>query len=416
MRIYHIISASALLMLTTPSVFGADEKNREIVVTGISLKDSEAALRNCIAQACPPDQEMRAALAHAENQFVAGEYRLARTTLRQAVGRNRKHRETYPVDLSNVYRASGRVAEHLGIANEYRLSLLDMRDTLTNVLADDDPLTLNAQIEVADSRAKLGYPDDALQIYRAVRKTAADSRQPRIAAFAEIRALTLEYLLAEESGYRPGKRDAVNGLRRLANSNDGGDMQLIAQVMLANIDRKEGRTDTTDAIIARFVSEGTRKPLLLHSESIKVRQSGYGERTHTGQSLPRNQGGNGGLDSRLPAPQNVLTQLGPNFEDRWLDIGFWVNADGKTSDIEILRSSGEIGWGDAVKQSINGRIYAPLRAENGKDAPAFFMVERYTYTARYMQDTTGTRIPKRSVQGRIERLDLTPENVSVALK
>ncbi len=409
MHIFGKVSATALaLCLATPSAAN-DEKSREIVVTGISLKDSEAALRNCIATKCPPDQDMRASLTHAENQFVAGEYRLARTTLRQSVGRNRQHRSTHPVDLSNVYRASGRVSEHLGIANEYRLSLLDMRDTLAKALPADDPQTLNAQIEVADSRVKLGFFDNALELYDNAEKTAAASGQHRIASFAKIRALTLKYLLAYENGYGPDKRNAVAELRQLVASPAPGaeDIKLIGEVMLARIDRKEGRTDSTDAIIARFASEGTTKPLLLHAEPVEVPESAYGARTHTGQYAPRNGG-------RLPAAQNVLTQLGRNFEDRWLDVGFWVNADGKTGDIEILRSSGGTGWADAVTKSIATRIYAPLKGEEGKAPPSFFMVERYTYTARYLQDLTGTRIPKRSTQGRIERLDLTPYTVTVA--
>ena len=38
------------------------------------------------------------------------------------------------------------------------------------------------------------------------------------------------------------------------------------------------------------------------------------------------------------------------------------------------------------------------------------MVERYSMTARYMDEVTGTRIRQRSGNVRIERIDITPEN------
>jgi hypothetical protein len=68
----HAIVAVSLVFLglAAPLVAAEDSDKREIVVTGKSLKDTEADLKNCIARACLPDEEIRAALAHAENQFI----------------------------------------------------------------------------------------------------------------------------------------------------------------------------------------------------------------------------------------------------------------------------------------------------------------------------------------------------------
>lgn len=66
--------------------------DKEIVVTGASLSDTERTLKNCMVNKCEPDADVRAAIAHAENQFVAGEYRDAKTTLKKAIGRNGKYR------------------------------------------------------------------------------------------------------------------------------------------------------------------------------------------------------------------------------------------------------------------------------------------------------------------------------------
>ena len=112
----------------------------------------------------------------------------------------------------------------------------------------------------------------------------------------------------------------------------------------------------------------------------------------------------------FPPPQNILTQIPRNFEDRWMDVGFWVGPDGRVNDVEILRTEGSGDWTKSVTDSIGTRVYAPIRSKNGEAHPGFYLVERYTYTARYMQDITGSRIPRRSAQARIERIDLTPEN------
>ena len=57
------LSLSAAL-LTTAAIAEDAPTNREIVVIGQSLKDTERAWQDCIARGCPPDQEIRAALAH----------------------------------------------------------------------------------------------------------------------------------------------------------------------------------------------------------------------------------------------------------------------------------------------------------------------------------------------------------------
>lgn len=159
---------AATSALPVPTVAQETSDNREIVVTGRSLKETADALAACLARNCPPDEDVAATLAHAENQFIGGDYDNARTTLLRSVGRNRKHGQAYPVPVSDLFRANSRIAQHMGEAKNFQLSVLDMRDTLKKGVGADDPRTLVAQIEVGDSRAKLGQPDDAERIYRDV--------------------------------------------------------------------------------------------------------------------------------------------------------------------------------------------------------------------------------------------------------
>ena len=106
----------------------------------------------------------------------------------------------------------------------------------------------------------------------------------------------------------------------------------------------------------------------------------------------------------------TLSQMATdNFDKQWIDVGFWITPDGKIQDAEVLRKSGnEASWAAAVLKSINDRIYAPLKREPGD--PGVYAVERYTFTS-LMEDRTGTRVNQRSAKGRIERIDLTPEEV-----
>jgi hypothetical protein len=384
------LSLSAAL-LTTAAIAEDAPANREIVVIGQSLKDTERAWQDCIARGCPPDQEIRAALAHAENQFITGDYRDAKTTINKTVGRNRKHGGQYPIEVSDLFRASSRISEHLGEADQFRLAVLDMRDTLREGLTEGDPRAMVAQIEVGDSRAKHGYPRQAIRIYRDVSEKAFKAGQARVGTYADLRRFLLEYAVADESNYKADMDKALDGLQKMADGPPAGaeDFGLVAAVTLARLDRKAGNTESTAAIVKRFADRGgANRPILLSAEPIKLPDTA-------------------GLDQKSG---NVLAISQGNIEDRWIDVGFWVNANGLVSDAEVLRSSGNSRWSKLVIDSIASRIYAPLKSKGDAAAPGFYMIERYTFTARYMDEVTGTRIRQRSPAPRIERIDITPEN------
>lgn len=343
----------------SPATLLSAEKSadKEIVVTGASLSDTDRTLKNCLAGNCTPDADVRAAIAHAENQFVAGEYRDAKTTLKKAIGRNGKYRNQFPVELSYLYRASGRVAEHLGETDEYRLRLLDMRDTLRSNFPADDAKVLSAQLEIADSRVKLGYANNALAIYADVEKAALAVGQNQIATLAKLRGNLLTYAIGENEAYQPDMKRARAGLADMVKRPLPGseDFSLVAEVALARIDRREGRGDSTDMIMRRLVARGADRPILLSAEAIDLPKSPYGERTNTGQSAPLNVGPSRFDAESFPPPQNILSQIPRNFEDRWVDVGFWVAADGGSM---MSRYS-------ARKDRVTGRSLSPTRSKPG---------------------------------------------------
>jgi hypothetical protein len=162
--------------------------------------------------------------------------------------------------------------------------------------------------------------------------------------------------------------------------------RMAAQVLLARLDRAAGKLDSSNALVDEMRTLHTKQPILLFAPKLNL-----SPRLAEGDDAE----GDGGSTTRLMATDN--------FDDRWADIGFWVTPDGKVRDAEILRSRGRPDWTKQLLQSIGGRVYAPLDDPDGS-----YRVERYSYTARYM-DVTGSRMRQRSPNERIEYVDLTPD-------
>lgn len=392
------LTATAAFALLTPLAAMAQSETtdtREIVVTGRSLKDTADALAACLARGCPPDQDVAATLAHAENLFIGGDYDNARTTLLRSVSRNRKHGAAYPVPVSDLFRANSRVAQHMGEGKNFQLSVLDMRDTLKKGLGEDDPRTLVAQIEVGDSRAKLGHPDEATRIYKDVEKRAIALNQPRVAMFARLRGAILAHTTATTINSPQEIAEARAALEDIIkNPLPGADeFGLAARVILARVDRKDGKGETTADIVREFAAKGgATRPVLLFSEPIKRidMTSNAGDGTAPGNTTSR------------------LTSL--ETSDQWADVGFWVNVDGRVSDVEVLRGKGGKAWLKPVFEHLNTRVYAPLKKDGNDGSPGFYMIERYTLAARWTNDVTGSRMRRREASPRIERIDITPED------
>lgn len=371
----------------------AQPTGADIVVTARSLDQTAADLAACLARACPPDEDVAATLAHAENQFVGGEYRDARETMLASLRRNRQHRDEYPIEVSDLMRANGRVAAHLGEAQAYQLAVLDMRDTLRAALPENDARVLAAQIEVADSRMRLGYPREARSAYIDIADRASALGVPRVAAFARMRQAMIDIPRAQNQRVGSRVREARASLESMVDQGAiiGADLALLAEITLARIEREEGNPARTTALVQRFATRGAgARPLLISGAPIR---------------LPDAQAETDELDNG----GNVLTRLQTvGVNNRWIDVGFWINGDGRISDFEVLRSSGDNDWSRYVEASVNSRVYTPTHSTDGLPAQGFYMVERYTLTADWTDECTGSHMRCRSPRLRVERMDLTP--------
>lgn len=385
---FHFASLAAVLALASPA------QAQDIVVTGKSLKQTEADLKACLERKCPPDEDIKATLAHAENLFVSGDYKNSRATLKDSLSRNRRHGEAYPVAVSDLLRANGRIAEQVGEARDFQLSVLDMRDTLKKGFGENDFRTLVAQIEVGDSRAKLGFQREAERIYKEVEARALTAGQPRVASFSRLRQALLWRGQYDQNPTAYNLKNTLDRLNELIGQPlpESSDFALAAEVIKAKVDRKAGNGGSTEDLIRRFAERGgATRPILLYAEPL--------QRVDLQEGLPDNQ----------PALNTLVRLTALQARNQWADVGFWIDANGRVTDIEALRTSGDQSWLKPVLANIAKRVYAPLRQDGGT-APGFYMIERYTLTARFEEGNTGTRMRRREATPRIERIDLTPEN------
>src|SRR3954467_13214669 len=364
---------------TAPTQAPAASTEKPIIVTGTSLHQTERNLKECLARHCPPNEDIDATLAHAENLFVAGDYKKARSTTLASIGRNSKFSKQFPVDVSDLYRANGRIAAHLGEGHDYEFSTAEMRRILSGSFGHKDTRVIAAELEVASMYAGIGRIDRAKQLYDEAEHDAKAIGREDLAGIVRVRAAWLHELQGDSWLTR-------QALQEIADDNSPGarTARLTALVLLARLDRLEKKPDKLDTLLAELRTHPGKTPALLFSPRIE-------------------------LTSRMVDPEGqTITQLTllptSNFDDTWVDIGFWVTPDGKVSDAEILRSHGDTGWAAPLLRSVAGRIYSPISDPDGT-----YRVERYTWTSLWEYDHPAPHRPEPSPDGRIEFLDLTAE-------
>lgn len=352
-----------------------------IVVTGKRIEDSEARLHACIARGCPPDEDIEATLAHAETLFVAGDYAKARSALRRSLQRNRKHAALYPEPVSDLYRADALAANHLGFERDYHRSTWGILSALRKGIPNQDARHFGARMEIAAMTARLRGFAAAEGLYAGLARDAERGGRPDIAAIARLRAAGLAWQRMPPAATR-------RELQRIASSTAPGSgvAARMAKLYLARIAQDAGKTAEAEALIREASGSGMARPVLIHSPPYELTVREFEDKV--GEPVNAARG-------------NPARRYGGNFDKIWIDVGFWVQPNGRVADLEILRKSGEASWASPLLKSIAGRLYAP--------APdAAYRLERYTYTSGY-EDQTGSHIKLRSPRARVEYFDLTPD-------
>ena len=372
-----------------------------IVVIGRRIRQAEDALDACLARRCPTDQDIDASLALAESQILAGKYREARTTLLAALGRNKDQARRYPVPVSDLYRANGRVAAHLGFDKDYYASTWGIYRTLKAGLPSDEYRHFSALMEVAEMMGRTRGHERARLYYESIAREARKARRPDIAAMAELRSVLNHF---------PDGTMRDSTIRRIAASRDP-EMRaaaLEAKLALARRAYEHNDADAAAALQREFAAMDIKRPILIWSPPYAMLQHAQDNGSMFSVPMLGKQSGGMTMVRNLPYAQwSTTSRIPPVFDDMWLDVRFAITPEGKVSDLKVTRSRGDIFWAKPLLASIRARRYTPGRASD----PAAQRIERYTYTSAY-EAQTGTRFTGRSPDARVEYFDLSPMGIA----
>ena len=366
-----------------------------IVVTGRRLEETAKAITDCVARNCPPDEEVSAALAHAEIQFVAGDYRGARKTLHNTIGRVDRHAKAHPLPVSRIWRAESRISAHLGERESMQSGQFEAIDALKAGLPKGDDRILLQRLQVADTFIKQGKIEMGIAGYRTVVGQARDKGVPAIEGTALLRLALLDAALAglpanalhpaarfgsTEANHRQAKKSVAALMETtdpaLQAFRDAG------RLLDARLDAQRGDMRSLEALAADYARARPTQAVLLYAPPMKDRGTFFD-------------------------PQRTGVLGVEDFEDQWIDVTFLIGADGHVKEVEVLRESPQLrnDWVGPVVATVAKRRYAPIALPAELDGMR--RVERYTMTS-YWGDKTGTRMRVRGTP-RLEVLDLTAD-------
>lgn len=376
-----------LLALVAAPPALAQEKAQEqdsapaIVVTGTPLATTQKRLADCLAQNCPPVEDIAASLAHAENQLLSGDYNGSRGTLAASHNRNARYAKQYPTEVSDLDRAYGRLTDMTGYPDRSRIIQIGSLDTLKEGFESGDARILIQRIMVADEFVKVGRLPAARDLYRKVEKEARAKGEIVVAGMVMQREASLYTALATvDPGYNGLASAKIARLER-AREPQLVSLKVSAAILRARLARTKDRGKAIDEAIDRIADKSpAATPVLVYAEP----------------------------PFETP-PATGVARREPSDQPEWIDVSFRIDAKGRVSDVQQLRNSPRISnnWTKDVLASVATRRYLPLALKPGTDGVD--RVERFTYAFDVAESTTGTHLANRGSAGRLTSLDITAE-------
>lgn len=369
---------SVVLLQASVTAALPTRENPIVVVVGPRLEQVGADLAACLAQRCPPEDDIHLSIAKANAEFGAGSYEAARATLLAARSRNARFSKTLPVPVSDLQRANARMASLNGYLETARIGEIDSLDALKDGLPDKDARVMTQRLRVGDAYAAVGRFDAAIETYRKVTRQAHDAALPIVEGDALFRTAMLYGAMATVlDGYLPIAKAAI---ARVAATTDPAlaPIREGAVLLTARIAALRGDNGAVDKAIATLRLHRTTVPQVLFAPPIL------------------------GPNDLVDHSTALLTQVDP----QWIDLSFWVRPDGTVGDVDVLRQSRLFDKRTLrlITHAVAVRRYAPLAMAPG--ASGIVQVERYSI----VHDTTGgkaSRIAVRKPDGRLEAINLT---------
>ena len=352
----------------------------DIVVQGRRL---DTAYKACVAGGCSVLRDAQVSIAMAEQQFRDGAYVKAKHTMAAAVARNRRHAATDPKPVAALYEAFATVAFQEGDTKFYRTAVIGQVRTLRDHLPESDPARREAPLIVGDMWIKLGQPRIAAGIYETAERQATAAADVRGALVARLRRAWL----AAASRDRTKAKDLLHEAAAWPAVADPA-LQAMLRVAELRIAAQSADTTAIDRLIGEIGHMTTAQPVLIWAPPY------------------------------LPSIDAVVKQNAMRFGDvaiatgsssevvpiEWADIGFWIGPDGRTREMEVLRSVGANAWTAPILRQIASRRYTSVADATGQGV---YRIERMTNRGTYGVPI-GSLIRRRSGPASLQVLDLTP--------
>ena len=389
----HALPFALFAAASAASAFAAHQEPVEptIVVTGQRIQDFRDRLVQCLARFCPTNEDADASLALAEALMLSGDYREGRNVVQASLRRNGGNARNFPEPVSDLYRAHSRLSRHLGFVDDTRRSSYGTLRALREGLPNEDHRHFTARLELADNLILSGNIGAARRELERLAEVARAAGRADVVTLAELRGLWFDYIAARngEGGNPPAETKAR--LTRLSRLSDPAErMRAVgARILLARIHRIEGDVERSEALLAELgrsdAGGAVRRLLYSPPYQLAMQQIEPISGAASFAELIRYSSGRG--------------QTPDNFENAWIDVGFWVLPNGEVSGLEVLRQGANRDWAEPLLRSIRGRRYT-------QSAEASYRLERYSYTSDY-ERTLRSHIPQRSRRARDEYRDLT---------
>jgi hypothetical protein len=348
-----------------------------ILVTGKPIAETEQNLKDCLARHCPPKEDLDATLAHAENQYLAGDYLAARRTLAQSHHRNARFAKEYPVDVSDLQRAYGRLNDIIGLPDDGRLLQIYSFETLRDGLGSTNERVLNQQLMTGDYFLNVGRLNGAMDVYRAVERKAHDVGEFQVQGRAMLRqAGTYATLAIRDDGYNAIARAKIAKMEKTTEP-QLATYRLAAAILRARLAVARGDEESLEKAIAGLAGKGVDTPIAIYAPPL--------------------------------IPNDPRTGLVTHTEAEWFDLRYRIDPAGRVQDVEQLRSSGPLSgdWAKQVQASIARRRYVPI--DLGPNGDGLVRIERFSLVFDVTNGETGTHLRGRAKTGRIVTLDITPD-------
>lgn len=363
-----------------PKVPQSELPPAEVVITGNKMRDL---LDKCLARNCPPEEEVDAAMNAGAEHFAAGRYNEAVRTLRQAISRNKRYASRMPGPISDLYATYADVAQHFGTEDHFRRATWDSVAVLRRALGETHPATIRASSRIGDMMVKLGRVEPADDAYREAAETAARAGNADQAAVLTFRRAWLALV----TGRYAASRRFLDQIER----DRGGDARFapMLRVLRARIAFVEGDAGAIEALVAAMRGFGGAEPLLVYAPPYPAFDEALRADVRPEEDTLRS----------IVSTTATLDRGGL----QWADIGFWVRADGTTSDIDVLRPARGTEWTRPLQKQIARRRYAPA-AQAGDIGR--YRIERFTLRSTFGVPT-GTHIVMRYGPPALQVIDLT---------